>query len=154
MAGGLSETTRAVLLAGAVGLVVLLTAWMIGPSLFAGADEVERVVTATVTERASCTDPKAAEQVAFTDAGKKHEATLPACGHDKGEKIEVALPNDAGAGPLTVRAAETDAGHSRTRSSIGLLLIALSCVGGGFYAFLFSRTRTRTGQRTDAGGAS
>lgn len=146
--GGLSETTRAVLAAGAVGLVVLLVAWMIGPSLFAGADEAERVVTAKVTETALCTDPKAAEKVTFADTGKEREAILPACGHDKGEKVEVALPNEAGAGPMVVRAAETDAGHSTARSSVGLLLIALSCAGGGLYAFLFSRTRTRESSPT------
>jgi len=146
-ATGLSATRRAVLLAGVVGLVVLFVAWLVGPSLFAPADEPERVVAATVTESAPCTKADARETVSFTDGGRKQSAQLPACGHDKGEKLMVAVPEDPGEGALTVRVADTDVGVSKTRQNIGLLLMALACVGGGLYAWIVTRKTQRSAVR-------
>lgn len=136
---GLSTTTRALIVAGFVGFVIVLIAWLVGPGLFAGAAPPERVLTASVTEPVPCTAADPMEKVRFTDGGKQREASLPACGHDKGEELAVAVPEAPAAGPLTVRSAETHAGHSNVRTSIGLLLLALGCVGGGGYAFLVSR---------------
>lgn len=136
----LSTRTRALLVAGFVGLLIVLIVWWIGPGLFASADEpVERVVTASVSEPVSCTEPDAVEQVTFLDGDKPRTASLHACGHDKGEELAVAVPESPGPGALTVRSAETDAGHSNARRTIGLLLVALSCLGGGAYAFLVSQ---------------
>lgn len=132
---GLSATKRAVLLAAVVGLVVLFLAWMSGPSLFAGAAEEERVVTATVTKPVPCTAAGAQETVRLPD---KRTAKLTACGHEKGEKLSVAVPAEPD-GELTARVADTAVGYNNARQNFGLLLMALACVGGGFYAWLVTR---------------
>ncbi|MGH3433171.1 MAG: hypothetical protein ACRDQB_10075 [Thermocrispum sp.] len=139
----LSAMARAVLLAAVVGFVVLLVAWLLGPSLFAAAAEDERVVTASVSEPAPCTDANARETVTFTDGGGRQTARLSACGHDKGEQLRVALSAEPEPGVLTARSAATEAGYSNVRRSVGLLLMALACVGGGFYAYLVTRGQLR-----------
>lgn len=146
--GSLSATARAVLLAAGVGFVVVLVASLFGPGLFAGDEEPERVVAASVTEPAPCTAAGAKETVTFTDGGAKKTAVLPACGHEKGEKLEVAVPTEPEPGTLTVRSAETEAGYSSVRRSIGLLLMALACVGGGLYAYLVTRAVRRPARHT------
>lgn len=135
-----SPKTRALFVAGLAGLVVILFTWAIGPGLFAAKQAPERTVTAAVTEPVSCADPQPVEKVRFTEAGKPRGASLRACGHDKGEELEVAIPLAATAGPLTVRIAETYTGYSTLRRSLGLLLVALSCAGGATYAFLLLRS--------------
>lgn len=135
-----SPKTRALLVAGLAGLVVIVLTWAIGPGLFAVKQDPVRTVTAAVTEPASCADPRPVEKVRFTEAGKPRDAALPACGHDKGEELQVAIPHAAAtAGPLTVRIAETYTGYSTMRRSVGLLLVALSSAGGATYAFLLLR---------------
>lgn len=119
----------------------MLVVWWIGPGLFAGDDgPEERVVTASVSEPVPCTEPDAVEKVTFLHGDQPRTASLHACGHDKGEELAVAVPVSAGPGALTVRSAETDVGYSNVRSTIGLLLVALSCFGGGAYAFLVSQS--------------
>lgn len=139
----LSATVRAILLAAVVGFVVVLVAALSGPGLFTGEDATERVVSATVTEPAPCTNAGARETVTFTDGGRQQTAQLPACGHDKGEDLRVAIPAEPEPGALTVRSAETEAGFSNVRRSVGLLLMALACVGGGGYAYLVTRAQRR-----------
>ena len=136
-----SATARGVGLAAVVGLLVLLAAAMLGPQVFAGAAAVERVVTATVAEPASCTESDATETVSFIAGGKKRVAQLQACGHDEGETLKVAIPAELPPGELTVRSAETDAGLNGMRRSVGLLLMGLACLGGGFYASILTRSR-------------
>lgn len=140
----LSSTARAVLLAAVVGFVVVLVAWLMGPGVFAGDAAVERVVTASVSEPTPCTDASARETVTFTDGGKQQSAQLAACGHDKGEELRIAVAAEPEPGEPAVRSAESDTGYSNARRSIGLLLMALACVGGGFYAYLVTRAQRRT----------
>jgi hypothetical protein len=135
-----STTMRAVSLAGLVGLLVVLATWLLGPSVFAGADEPERVVTAKVTAPAQCDAANAVERVSFADGAQQRTADLPACGHDRGEELKVAVNQDGS----SVHLAETSAGYSNARQSTGLLLIALSCAGGGGYVYLLARSRYRT----------
>lgn len=139
---------RALLVAGFVALVVLLFVWAMGPTLFAESDAAEeRVVTATVTRAVPCDKAGATETVRLQFAGAPRAATLNACGHDKGEELEVAVPVNAGTGALTVRAADTAVGNHDLRKPLGLLLVALSCLGGGTYAFLVTRGSSRPSHR-------
>lgn len=135
----LTPRVRAILVACVVGFIVLVFAWWVGPGLFSGTDEPARVVTASVVEPADCTAATPVETVTFIDGEGKREARLRACGHDKGEQLQVVLPQEPGAGELTVRSADTETGHSNLRQSIGLLLVALSCAGGATYALLVTR---------------
>lgn len=131
---------RVLLVAVAVGFLVVLAAWWAGPGLFAGGSGSEqRVVTATVTEPVPCTQASPVETVRFSLGREKRDATLSGCGHSKGERVEIAIPHEAVAGPLTVRTAEAAEGFHDLRRPVGLLLVALSCLGGGCYAFLVTR---------------
>lgn len=127
-------------MASSVGFVVLLMVWWSGPGVFAGGrDADERVVSATVVQPVSCTTPNPLETVRFSVGPDQRDAALDGCGHSRGERLEIAVPVKIKPGPLTVRLAQTQEGHHQLRRPIGLLLVALSCVGGGFYAFLVSR---------------
>ncbi|MPY79146.1 MAG: hypothetical protein GEV04_11760 [Actinophytocola sp.] len=134
---------RAILVAFVVGFVVLVFAWWIGPGLFSGNDEPERVVTASVVKPVDCTASTLVETVTFTDVNGKQRAQLTACGHDKGEQLQVVLTEEQGTGELTVRSADTEVGYSNLRQSVGLLLVALSCAGGATYALLVMRGNSR-----------
>ncbi len=130
------------LVAGSVGFLVVLAVWWSGPGLFAGGSGTDGwVVTATVAEPVPCTEPSAVETVRFSLGGEQREAALSGCGHREGEEIKVAIPADADpvAGPGTVRIADTVEGQHSLRQPLGLLLVALSCLGGGFYASLITR---------------
>ncbi len=139
----LTPRVRAILVACAVGFIVLLFAWWVGPDLFAGKDEPARVVTASVVKPVDCTASTPVETVTFTDAAGMQEAQLRACGHAKGEQLQVVLPAEPVEGELTVRTADTEIGHSNLRQSVGLLLIAMSCAGGATYAVLVARGAPR-----------
>lgn len=128
------------LVCGAVGLVVVLLVWLGGPGVFAdGTEPEERVALATVTKPVPCTRQNPVETVRFSVGANQRDATLDGCGHGQGEQIKVAVPLKIAPGPLTVRIAETTTGQHRWRRPVGLLLVALSCVGGGLYAFLVTR---------------
>lgn len=129
---------RAILVAFGVGFIVLVFAWWIGPSLFAGPAEPSRVVTASVVEPVDCTASTLVETVTFTDGGGTQQAQLAACGHSKGERLQVVVES-TGSGEVTVRAANTATGYSDLRQSVGLLLVALACAGGAVYALLVMR---------------
>lgn len=128
------------MVAGFAALLVLIFVWSLGPSLFAGAEGPdERVVQATVTRPVACNQANGTETVSFSVGGDRREATLQACGHDKGEKVEVAVPMELGSGAITARAAGTETGNHGLRKPVGLLLVALSCLGGAVYAILVIR---------------
>lgn len=124
------------LVACVVGFVVLVFAWWVGPSLFAGKEEPARVVTASVVKPVECTASAPVETVTFEDSGGTKQAQLRACGHDKGERLQVVLQQDPGSGELTAQSAATETGYSNLRQSVGLLLVALACAGGATYALL------------------
>ncbi|WP_019816566.1 hypothetical protein [Saccharomonospora saliphila] len=124
------------------GLLVLLGAWWVGASLFgpAPADD-HRVVEATVTAPAECSDADAVETVRFEISGTAREGMLSGCGHDQDEQVRVAVPRapaDDG-GPVEVRLAATAPGTSDLRRPVGLMLLTLSCTAGGTYAYLLAR---------------
>lgn len=136
--------------AGIAGFVIVLFIWWIGSGLVATEPADEWVTTAQVTSPARCTADDPVEKVRFDVGDKQRTALLHACGHTKGEQLEVAVPESPGKGALTVREAETEIGHGVARRSLGLLLVALACVGGGVFAFLLSPQAApvgRTGHR-------
>ncbi|WP_232376546.1 hypothetical protein [Amycolatopsis aidingensis] len=122
------------------GVLVVFSAWWFGPDLFGRQEqENERVVPATVTMGASCSEPDAEETVRFELDGETRNGTLGACGHDREDQVEIAVPAGAGSGLIDVRIAATARGNSDLRRPVGLGLLALSCAGGGMYAFLVVR---------------
>lgn len=134
-------TPKVLAVAVATGFVIVFVAWWMGPSLFGNvAPEGRRVVAATVVEPAECTDPQAVETVRFEGDGGPQEGTLSGCGHDKGERVRIALPDTAGDGaPPQVHLAATAPGATDLRRPVGLGLLVLSSAAGGIYAFLVVR---------------
>lgn len=132
--------------AAGVGVFVVMLTWLLGLDVFTvRSTQQGTVVTAEVTGPLPCTSPGTGETVRFQYGGKTRDGTLSACGHDRGERVGVAVPADASAsGLVPVRLAMTaSAGGDRSRS-IALGLVALSCVAGGIYVFLVRRgPRTR-----------
>jgi hypothetical protein len=136
----------------AVGVLVVLLAWLAGPGLLGIAnDDLGAPVQAEVTKPAPCDKPDAVETVRFTVAGKTHEGKLNGCGHGQGERIDVGVPEvlpDQGA--VTVRAADTSAGSSDARRPLGLALLVFACFSGGMYVYLVLRTPARPRPRPAA----
>lgn len=132
---------RAVSVAAAVGLLVVVAAWWLSPGLFDATRSVPetRVVTATVISPTPCTAKTAEETVRFVFSGQRRTGVLKACGHDKNAKVRVAVPVNPGSGPIEVRSATSSRGYSTLRIPLGLLLLGLSCGAGGVYALLVVR---------------
>ncbi|SFB51274.1 hypothetical protein SAMN05216266_11562 [Amycolatopsis marina] len=122
------------------GILVLAVAWWIGPDLFGRPPAPEhRITQATVTQPVSCTEAGDGETVQFEFNGETRSGILNACGHSQDELLDVAVPVDAGEGLIDVRLAATAPGHSDLRRPVGLVLLALSCAGGGIYSYLVRR---------------
>jgi hypothetical protein len=122
------------------GVLVLATAWWIGSDLFGRAPAPEhRVTRATVTMPAPCSSPGDGETVQFEFEDTARSGILDACGHSRGELLNIAVPVNAGEGLIDVRLAATAPGYSDLRKPVGLVLLALACTGGGIYAFLVVR---------------
>ncbi|WP_007026463.1 hypothetical protein [Saccharomonospora iraqiensis] len=128
--------------AAVTGLLILLGAWWTGASLF-GAPPADRhrIVEATVTAPAECSDPDAVETVRFEGRAGQRDGRLSGCGHDEGEQVRVAVPPESstGGGSVDVRLAATAPGTSDLRRPVGMALLMLSCAGGGTYAYLMAR---------------
>lgn len=125
----------------ATGVIVVVLAWLATPGLFGvgGDAEQRRVIAATVTVPASCTAPDAAETVRFTIAGQQRTGKLTACGHDRDERVDIAVPANPDGGPVEVRSAAGSAGYNTLRMPLALILLTLSCLAGGVYTFLVIR---------------
>lgn len=127
-------------MAAVVGIVITALAWLAGPSLFAtSADAAERTARATVTGPAECTNPDATETVRFDVDGTTRQGTLSGCGHDKDERVDIALPDELPGGQASVQLASTEAGMTELGRPMGMALLVLSCAAGGVYAFLVVR---------------
>ncbi|WP_040918488.1 hypothetical protein [Saccharomonospora glauca] len=125
------------------GILILLGAWWMGPSLFgAGSAEADRkVVDATVTKPVECSKPDAEETVRFQLDGKTYEGLLSGCGHSQDEQVSIAVVDDPteAEGPVSVFLDATAPGVHDLRRPVGLGLLMLGCVSGGTYAFLLAR---------------
>lgn len=138
---GLEQLRWGVLaIAALVGIAVVALVWWFGPGLFGSPhDEQEQVVQATVTLPAPCALEGAQETVHFEVQGTSGNGLLSACGHRRGEQLAITAPSGGTSGLPQVRTADTVEGHSDLRRPVGLGLVALSCLGGGVYAFLVAR---------------
>ncbi|WP_410569318.1 hypothetical protein [Amycolatopsis sp. cmx-4-61] len=121
----------------AAGVLVVLLAWLAGPGLL-GIDNgvLGAPVQAEVTNPAPCGQADAKETVKFTVAGKAHEGTLDGCGHGRGERVEVAVPEavpDQGAVAVTL--ADTSMGASDGRRPLGMALLVFACFSGGMFVY-------------------
>ncbi|MDT8909366.1 hypothetical protein [Amycolatopsis sp. PS_44_ISF1] len=122
----------------AVGVLVVLLAWIAGPGLFGVVvNDAGTPTPAQITKPAACSAADPVESVKFTLGGQTREGSLNGCGHAQGDQVEVGVPADAPAqGPVTVRAADTSAGSQDARGPIALALLVFACFAGGMYAFL------------------
>lgn len=126
--------------AAGVGLLVIFLAWFAGPGLFGITNETKgTTVRAEVVQPAPCSGGTAEEAVKFEFGGRPREGTLDGCGHGQGERVEVVVPDGAGAGSISVQAADVAPGASDPRRPIGLALLVFSCFSGGMYVFLVLR---------------
>lgn len=122
------------------GIAIVVIVWWAGPGMFgslssSGGTSAE----ATVTVPAACSAANPMETVQFQSGGQQRTGSLDACGHDKGDRVDVTVPSAAGGGQVNVHLADVVQGHSDLRRPIGLALLALSCLSGGAYAFLVQR---------------
>ncbi|OOC06549.1 hypothetical protein B0293_13585 [Amycolatopsis azurea DSM 43854] len=126
--------------AAGAGLLVIFLAWFAGPGLFGISNETQgTTVRAEVVEPAPCTGGGASEKVKFEFGGKPVEGSLNGCGHGKGERIDVVVPDGASGDGVAVHAVDTTAGASDARRPLGLALLVFSCFAGGMYVFLVLR---------------
>jgi hypothetical protein len=126
--------------AALVGVAIVTAVWWAGPGILGLTAVVQGTVAeATVITPASCAGANPAETVAFQQGGRDRTGTLDACGHDKNDRVSISVPADFGTGSGDVHLADVIEGHTDLRRPVGLALLALSCLGGGTYAFLVLR---------------
>jgi len=139
-ARGLTPGWNSLAVAAGAGLLVIFLAWFAGPGLFGISNETQgTTVRAEVVEPAPCTGGGASEKVKFEFGGKPVEGSLNGCGHGKGERIDVVVPDGASGDGVAVHAVDTTAGASDARRPLGLALLVFSCFAGGMYVFLVLR---------------
>ncbi|WP_083255345.1 hypothetical protein [Amycolatopsis orientalis] len=125
--------------AGACLLVIFL-AWLAGPGLFGIKNEKQgTTVRAEVVQPVPCAGGATTETVKFEFGGRPMEGSLNACGHGKGERLDVVVPDGAAGDAVSVHAADAAAGASDARRPVGLALLVFSCFAGGMYVFLVLR---------------
>lgn len=127
-----------------VGIAIVTAVWWAGPGMLGTASAAQGTVAqATVTQGAECSAPDPQETVRITVGGETRTGTLDACGHDANDRVDVTVPAAAGPGDIQVHLADVVTGHDDLRRPVGLALLALSCLGGGTYAFLVNRGSRR-----------
>jgi hypothetical protein len=110
--------------------------------------EVHRVA-ATVVTPASCGDPDAYDRVELKIDDQTRTAKLDGCGHQRNEVVEVVVPADT-SGEFTVQAATTTPEGMPLETRLAVMLMCLSGLAGGLYAYLW----TRRGQPTASAEAA
>lgn len=120
------------LVVGLAGVTAAVALWWPRTST-----EVERT-TATVVTPASCGDPDAYDRVELTIGDQTHTAKLDGCGHQRNEVVEVVVPA-ATDGDLTVQAAVSAPAGMPFDARLTTLLMCLSGLAGGLYAYLLTR---------------
>jgi hypothetical protein len=135
---------KSVAVAAVVGVLVVVLSWLAGPK-FLGSEKAPQgtVVQAEVTKATLCSVANAQETVRFPLGGTTRDGTLNACGHGQGERVDITVPADAGAGVLQVNTAMVVAGSNDLRRPVGLGLLAISSLAGACYVFLFIRATTK-----------
>ncbi|MFE9743328.1 hypothetical protein ACFYOT_00325 [Saccharothrix saharensis] len=120
------------LVAGLLAVAAAVASWWPRTST-----EVQRT-TATVVEPASCGDADAYDRVELTVGDRKHTVKLDGCGHQRDEVVEVVVPTDTD-GEFTVQAAASAPAGMPFEVRLTTLLMCLSGLAGGLYAYLLTR---------------
>ncbi len=139
-ARGLSPGWNSLAVAAGAGLLVIFLAWFAGPGLFGISNDAKgTTVQAEVVQPTPCVAGGTAETVKFEFGGKPMEGALNGCGHGKGERLEVVVPDGASGNAVSVHAADAAAGAKDARRPVGLALLVFSCFAGGMYVYLVLR---------------
>ncbi|GAA3459623.1 hypothetical protein GCM10018963_16360 [Saccharothrix longispora] len=140
------------LVVGLAGVAAAGALWW--PDTAVRAERVE----ATVTAPASCGGADAYDRVEFTIGDEKRTARLDGCGHSPDEKVEVVLPVDregGGEDDLLVQAAASTPVGLPFEDRLAAMLLCLSGLAGGLYAYLLTRrSRSAPAQPTAVAGAA
>ncbi|HVK20654.1 MAG TPA: hypothetical protein VM677_04785 [Actinokineospora sp.] len=88
---------------------------------------------ATIVTSVPCGDPGQAEEVTFHRDGHEQRARLDACGHLRGETIEIAVGD-------TVSVAKATAGAQTDARPIGVILCVFAGIAGAGFAELWRRS--------------
>ncbi len=119
-----------------VGLGTALVVWLRPLLGDTPAQARTREATATVVTSSPCSMSQAKDVVEVEVDGQKRQAKLDGCGHQPGEKLQVALPESLGTGELVVLPAGAAPTSGGPVSRLDSVLLALACVAGALYGFL------------------
>jgi len=121
-----------------LGVFVSLALWLSAPGLFGLSTELpgSTRITAKVTKGSACTNTANGEIVTFVHDGAEHQATLDACGHREGERVDVSMPVEFSG---TVHGADAVVGESGARRPVAYVLFLLACFAGGGFAYLYGK---------------
>lgn len=101
-----------------------------------------RRVSATVVKPASCSGGQGLDEVEVKIGDQTRKAKLDGCGHRENEVIEVILPADT-TGDLTVQTAGAAPQVAPLSTRLTTLMLCLSGLAGGLYAYLIRRPLPR-----------
>lgn len=119
-----------------VGLGTAVALWW--PLIGMGTTTLQRA-SATVTRPASCgAGGSALDEVEVKVDDQVRKAKLDGCGHRQAEVVEVLLPVDT-SGELTVQTAGAVSDAVPLGARLTTLMLCLSGLAGGFYAYLIRR---------------
>ncbi|WP_367132095.1 hypothetical protein [Saccharothrix sp. HUAS TT1] len=104
--------------------------------------DVQRVA-ATVVAPASCGGADAYDRVELTIGDRVHTAKLDGCGHQPDEVVDVVVPAETD-GEFTVQAAASAPVGTPFGTRLAFLLVCLSGLAGGLYAYLLIRRSQAT----------
>lgn len=122
-------------LAGVAAAVALW--WPGGPSA-----EVRRA-PATVVSPAPCGGSDTYDRIEVKVGDQTRAAKLDGCGHGDGEVFEVVLPADTN-GDFIVQMADSTPSSAPFATRLTAMLVCLSGLAGGLYAYLLGRSRQAT----------
>ncbi|MEV0681072.1 hypothetical protein AB0I60_31595 [Actinosynnema sp. NPDC050436] len=126
------------LVVGLAGVAAAVALWWPGGT----AVEVRRA-QATVTTPAPCGGSDTYDRVELKLDGQARTAKLDGCGHREGEAVEVVLPADT-TGDFTVQVADSTPVAAPFGTRLAAMLVCLSGLAGGLYAYLLGRSRQAT----------
>lgn len=104
-----------------------------------------------MVQPASCGGVDAYDRVEVKLGDEVRKAKLDGCGHREKETVEVVLPEDT-SGEFMVQAADNEPAGAPLETRLTTLLLCLSGLAGGLYAFLVRQPmpRLRSPQPTPA----
>lgn len=120
------------LVIGLVGVAAAVALWWPRASV-----ETQRT-SATVITAASCGGTDAYDRVELKLGDQTRTARLDGCGHRESEVVEVVVPVDT-SGDLMVQATDSAPVGVPLETRLAAMLVCLSGLAGGLYAYLFRR---------------